>query len=220
MKYQFIFSLLLVHQFLFGQTNPEVNLTDYIKEVQIWTKEQNNMSHTLWLPTSYWDLALKDNPSIPKQTVTQLKNTFKDYIFLCALDVTINSDGSFSFTSESDLRKSLYLQDSSGTKYYPLNSADISSDAKEFSKMLTPMFSQMLGQFGSGMYFYFFKVKDKKGNNLIDEFKTHDFNIYHSNKSFNYNLPLVALLPPKVCPIDQEEMKGNWLYCPFHGSKL
>ena len=65
MKYQFIFSLLLVHQLLFGQTNPEVNLTDYIKEVQIWTKEQNNMSHTLWLPTSYWDLALKDNPSIP-----------------------------------------------------------------------------------------------------------------------------------------------------------
>jgi len=212
--------VLLTQHILIAQQKTEVSITDYIKEIQIWNKEQNNMSFTFWIPTSYWEIALKDNPSITKGTVNQIKMAFKDYIFLCVLDFEMNTNGSLSFTSEPDLRKSLFLQDSSGTKYYPLKPHEISSEAKELSATLSPMFSQMLGQFGSGMYLYFFEVKDKKGNNLIDEYKTRDFSVHHSNKSFNFNLPLVTLLPPKICPVDQEEMKGNWQYCPYHGTKL
>ena len=82
------------------------------------------------------------------------------------------------------------------------------------------MFSQMLGKMGEGMHFYFFNIKDKDGKNIIDEYKKGKFSVLHSNKEFEYQLPLVTLLPSKKCPIDNAEMKGNWNYCPFHGVEL
>lgn len=78
----------------------------------------------------------------------------------------------------------------------------------------------MLGQMGDGMHFYLFKVQDENGNPTIDEYKEGSFTVKHSDKEFNYTLPLVALMPSKICTVDQAEMKGNWKYCPFHGNLL
>lgn len=217
--------LLMVITFLIGfssfcQENIKVDVVDYIKEVQIWKKQGNNMSFTFWIPTSYWEIALKDSPSVPPGYVNYISSLFQDYVFICALDLEINTNATMTYTLEQDLRNSISIVDGIGMEYFPLENDQITEEVFLMSETLSPMFAQMLGQMGEGMHFYFFEIKDKQGNNIIDEYTKGEFTVKHSNHDFKFQLPLVCLLPPKTCPKDGAEMKGNWNYCPYHGVKL
>jgi len=217
--------LLMVITFLIGfssfcQENIKVDVVDYIKEVQIWKKQGNNMSFTFWIPTSYWEIALKDSPSVSPGYVNYISSLFQDYVFICALDLEINTNATMTYTLEQDLRNSISIVDGNGMDYFPLENDQITEEVFLMSESLSPMFAQMLGQMGEGMHFYFFEIKDKQGNNIIDEYTKGEFTVKHSNHDFKFQLPLVCLLPPKTCPKDGAEMKGNWNYCPFHGEKL
>lgn len=118
------------------------------------------------------------------------------------------------------MRNNIRVIDRKGKKHYALAEADLSSELALMLINIQPMFAKMFGQMGNGMHFYAFEVKDKKGNNLIDETKEGEFIVAHSNTIFKWRLPLVSLLKSKVCSEDNEEMKGNWKFCPFHGVKL
>ncbi len=220
LKTLFISVILCITVSAASQETENVNLIEYIKEVQKWNKQSNEMTLSFWIPNGYWELALKDNPQITQAVINQIKDAFKDYVFVCALDLDINNNGTMSYTPESDLRKTIFIKDNTNKQYDPLDKEEISSDALSLSEAIKPMFAQMLGQMGAGMHFYFFKITDEKGNPTINEYKKGEFTICHSGREFKYNLPLVTLLPPKVCPIDNASMKGNWDYCPFHGVKL
>jgi len=204
----------------FGQDVSNVNLIDYVREIQIWEKEGTKMSFTFWIPKSYWKIALRDNPQIPVETIQKITSTFEEYVFVCGLDLKMNLDGTMSFTEEANLRNSISLEDSNGTTYVPLSNDQVSIDALEMAESLKPMFKQMLGQMGAGMHFYFFKITDADSNNSIDAYKEGNFTIKHSNKQFKYVLPLTTLMPSKKCSVDNATMKGNWKYCPMHGTSL
>ena len=47
-----------------------------------------------------------------------------------------------------------------------------------------------------------------------------NFKVDIANESFVWKLPLVSLMEEKICPVDQQKMEGNWIFCPFHGEKL
>ena len=220
MRFLFLFIVLLFGEISFAQETSKVKLTDYIREIQIWEKEENHMTLSFWIPKSYWKIALEENPQVPKETVDQLISTFENYIFVCGLDLEINLDATMSFTDEATLRNSMSIEDSDGNIYLPLTNEQISVDAQQMAEAMKPMFAKMLGQMGEGMHFYFFEVKDEQNNDIIDEYQEGNFTIKHSNREFAYSLPLVTLMPAKKCPVDNAEMKGNWIYCPFHGKSL
>jgi hypothetical protein len=220
MRLLFISMALLSSVAAFSQENYQINLTEYVREIQNWEKHKNNMSLTFWIPTSYWEVALKDSPDISQEIINLITSAFKDYVFVCALDLNIDNDGIMSFTDEQELRSTISVEDSLGNVSFPLEKSQISADASTYSELFEPMFAQYLGQLGAGIHTYFFEMKDEQGENIIDEYKAGEFTINHSNKKFHFQLPLVTLLPPKICPIDSVEMKGNWNYCPFHGVKL
>lgn len=178
------------------------------------------MALAFWIPTSYWKLATEGNAQIPEETVAQIVSAFDDYILVCGLDVEIHTNGTASFTDEALLRKSISLEDGEGKVYLPLEGGELSSEALGFLEPMKPTFRQMLGQVGEGMHFYFFKVQDENGKTIIDEYQEGTFTVKHSDREFTYRLPLVSLMPAKICPVDQAEMKGNWKYCPFHGVPL
>lgn len=204
----------------FSQTNQNVDFTEFIKEVQKWDKQEDAMSMTFWIPNTYWRMALADNPKIDEELVEHIESMFENYIFVCIADIEITSYGTMNYSVEKVLRKSLSLVDSLGNKYLPLADKQLDPELVEIIEGIRPMFAQMFGQMGEGMNFYLFEVKDRNGKNIIDENEVNTFTIKHSDKSFEYNLPLVSLMAPKACPVDSEEMKGNWNYCPIHGVKL
>jgi hypothetical protein len=204
----------------YSQSSKKVDLTEYIREIQIWDKQGNNMSLAFWIPLSYWRIALEDSPQVKPEQITQIEKAFEDYILVCALDLDINIGGTMTFTKEQDLRKSISILDSLGNIHIPLTNEQLSPVALFFSESIRPMFAKMLGQMGQGMNFYFFKIKDQYGANIFNEYQKGRFTIRHSNREFKYLLPLVTLMPPKKCPIDSVKMKGNWIFCPIHGVKL
>lgn len=204
----------------FCQTTPKVDVTEFLKEVQKWDKQDDQMAWTFWIPNSYWRIALTDRPNIDGELISSIESMFEDYIFVCVANVDITTIGKLTYPDEKGLRKSLSLVDSLGNKYLPLADKQLDPEMVELIESIRPMFAQMFGQFGEGINFYLFEVKDKDGKNIIDEHEVNTFTIKHSDKSFEFNLPIVSLMAPKACPIDSEEMKGNWNYCPIHGVKL
>ena len=219
-QYAILLLILVFSAPAIGQEAHKVPLTEYIREIQIWKKDGENMTLSFWLPRSYWRIALADNPAIPEDMVHLILETLDDYIFVCALDVDIHLDGSITFASEETIRNSITVKINEGVPQQPIPENQLDISVRSISETMKPMFENMMGQFGAGMRFYFFENKDENGALLVDEYKEGEFMIYHSNKEFEYALPLTTLLPPKNCPVDNAAMKGNWSYCPFHGNTL
>jgi hypothetical protein len=209
--------LVVLSKFVSGQINDKVVLTDFIRETQQWNRKDGRMTMAWWVPNEYWRIALKDNKQISKETIDRIENLFEEYVMVGVCDLKINADATMDFTEESKMRKDILLIDKDGAKYHALSKDDVNSETLELMESIKPMLTQLLGQFGNGLSFFFFSVKDK---DLIVATQQGEFKVIHSKTEFKWKLPLVSLLPPKHCPIDNEEMKGNWLYCPVHGKEL
>ena len=205
---------------LYSQKISKVDQTELIRELQKWNKTNDNMSFSFWIPNSYWRVVLSENKQVPKEFIDKIESVFKNYILLIVGDLKIELDGTMTYTEESFLRKSISITDKLGENHYPLSSNQITPDTNDFVNYIKPMFAQMLGQMGKGMHIYLFDIKNQKNENIINELETGEFIVKHSEKEFKWNLPLVSLLETKYCPIDKEEMKGNWNFCPIHGIKL
>jgi hypothetical protein len=204
----------------FCQSTKKVELSEYVNEIQKWSKDENKLALTFWIPSSYWSIALQDNPEVNPEMIQQIEMAFQDYVIIIALDMEMNLGSSMVFRKEPEMRKSISIIDYQGNKHFPLKEYELGESALMFKDAIKPMFAQMLGKMGQGMNFYFFKVQDKENNNLINEFEKGKFTVRHSDKEFEYLLPLSTLLPKKKCPVDNVEMNGSWNYCPKHGAKL
>ena len=211
---------LLLSLNIFGQESAKVDQIELIKDLQIWNKEDGKMKFSFWIPNGYWRIALEGNPQVTEETITKIESLFQDYILVFMADIKIHTGGTMSYTDKKDLKKGVSLVDENGKTYLPLSDKETSSETLTILKGMSPMFAKMLGQMGEGMHFFLFKVKDKKNENIINEYQEGYFIVKHSNKEFKWTLPLPSLLPNKYCPIDNQEMKGSWSFCPFHGEKL
>ncbi|HCS21775.1 MAG TPA: hypothetical protein DIW47_14660 [Bacteroidetes bacterium] len=198
---------------------PQIDLAAFVRQTQIMKNSGNHIKLTWWIPTDYWEIALKDNPDVSPSQVSAIVSALEDYVLVCAANLESDGSGSLKKTSEADLRKGLSLLDENGKKYLPLEEDDIDAGALAIAGSVKPMFSKMLGDVGKGMHLYFFKVQSG-GKNLIHAGEKGNFTIVHSETEFKWELPLPILMPAKICPVDQAEMQGNWNYCPIHGNKL
>ncbi|MVO07574.1 hypothetical protein GOQ30_00180 [Flavobacterium sp. TP390] len=220
MKATILALLLVTIGQVYGQSARKVNYTDYVRDVQKWDKNENNMALSFWIPTSFWKVIFQDNEQFTPGAINQIQTVFDDFVIICALNMDVKFNGAISYTSDDDLKKEISIIDSNGIIYTPLQKEELSSEVLSFLNRIRPTFSNMMGKMGEGMHFYVFEVKDKKGLNLINEYQKGEFTVKHSNREFKYELPLVSLLPTKECSVDHAEMKGNWNFCPIHGVKL
>jgi hypothetical protein len=221
MRRIFTFLWLLLRASVFGQIHKEdVNLTDFIREIEQWKKENNRIQFVAWMPADYWEIAGSQSSNVPPKTINQMKEAMKDLVLVYVLDMRSNGDGTMEFKSNDEIKNDLALLDSGSLKYYPLAEKNISQRALRIGDQLRPFFAQNMGKMGQGLNIFYFQVKDNKGQNLINPRLKNSFSIREGGKQFSWVLPLVSLMPPKFCPVDKEKMKGNWNYCPIHGVKL
>ena len=221
MRRIFTFLWLLLGASVFGQIQKEdINLTDFIREIEQWKKENDRIQFVAWLPVDYWEIVGSQTNNVSTQTISQMKTAMKDFVLVYVLDMRINRDGTMEFKSADEIKNDLAFIDSANLKYYPLPEQKISQNALKIGVQLKPFFAQNMGKMGQGLNIFYFQVKDNKGQNLINPRLKNSFSIREGGKQFSWMLPLVSLMPPKFCPVDKEKMKGNWNYCPIHGVKL
>ena len=213
----FAFVLFLAYNL---KAQSDYNIKEYMEDMQRWERDNDVMSLSLWMPNGYWRVALEEYAAIPDEVIDLVETTLEDYVFICAADITVSLGGAMTARGEEALRNDIKIIDANGKEYVPLSQSEISDQTMLFVDQFRPTLVQMLGQFGEGLQIFLFQIKDEEGHNLISEVKEGRFSVVHSGHEFIYDLPLPSFLPPKTCPIDKEKMRGNWTYCPFHGTEL
>lgn len=86
--------------------------------------------------------------------------------------------------------------------------------------MIKPLLASAVGPLGQNLHFYLFPMTNREGLPILEAKKEGGFSLDFGGESFKWNLPIGALLPPKICPVDGEELNGGWKYCPWHGQQL
>lgn len=219
MKYTLTFlSILLTMATTYGQKLKPTSTNDFMMECMKTNGEDVNKQMALWIPYNFWEIIggqMKASPEFVQNIITRMK----DYTMFCIVDYTTSSAG-ISFKSDEEIRKTIKLVDSSKTILKPLDDKEISTDAKELIRHLEPMMAKMLGQFGGGMKIFLFKAKKANGEPVINVSTKNKFTLSWNSTDLSWKLPFSSVLPPKRCPVDNEQMKGNWNFCPEHGTPL
>jgi hypothetical protein len=201
-----------------AQNLKPTNINDFVIECMKYNGEIPHKQMGLWLPYNFWQI-IGEQMKLSPDAVRDIVNKMKGYMMFAVVDYTI-SGTQYTFKSEDEIRKSIKLYDSSKNIYLPINTENISPDATRMLSYFQPTLAKLLGQFGEGMHVFLFEAKQIDGKPAIDITKVYHFSLSWEQANLKWTLPFASILPPKYCPVDNEQMKGNWYYCPFHGAKL
>ena len=192
-----------------------------VNEIQQMKQTANNFKLIWWIPTEYWRIAIQDN-NLPasQEQIDYFESLLNDYTIIVAGDYSLASENGNITFKVNDFKNNFHLSGLQGEKLNVLKDSEINDRVLMIiDNTLKPLFAQMLGKTGDGVEFFIYN-NVKNGKRIIDPTKPGVFKVELSNETFQWKLPLVSLMKEKKCPVDQEKMEGNWMYCPIHGEKL
>ena len=201
-----------------AQNTRPSSTNDLVMECMKTNGEGASKQMSIWYPYNFWQIIgdqMKSSPEFTRHIVTEMK----DYMMFSVVDYTIGSSG-LTFKTDVEIRQSLKLIDSSNTVLTPLRDDEISAEAKTLLQNLQPIMAQILGQLGAGMRIYLFKAKKVNGQPSVNVSTKNAFTLSWDTTRLTWKTPFASMLAPKFCPVDKEQMKGTWNYCPMHGVKL
>jgi hypothetical protein len=198
----------------------DIDFSKLMKDITVTKAGTAEMECSIWMPTIYWKIVARDNPSMPADAVEQIISIVDDYVIICFVKAKMNEKTlSFVPMQESAIRKKLVLE-FNDKAYKPLYYNELPDEVQRIKDILEPTFAKMLGEFGNGLNVFFFEVKDEEGNNLIDPQQKGAFSLKFDDTFMTFNLPLPSLCEDKICTTDSVLFPGNYIYCPFHGTEL
>lgn len=187
-----------------------------LEEIQYTRQSQGNLKLVWWIPADYWELAIGENGGATPEQIAYIKDLLEEYTIIIAGDYTINGTD----FKVNKLNNGVTLYGLQGEKVPLLKDSQIDGKvAIIINEVLKPLFTEMAGKMGSGMSFFVYNNK-KDGKIMIDPRKAGEFKVEVNKDVFTWQLPLVSLLSDKTCPVNQEKLPGNYVYCPIHGNKL
>ena len=198
----------------------QVDVNSLTSETQKMAPEVDKMTMVWWVPNEFWQASLSQDPTITKTQVEQFIKILSPYSLFVVVDGKIGAYGGVTYKTEQAIRDSIQLIDSQGAVYRPLARESIDAETASLLSVMKPVLSNMMGQLGQNMNFVLFPAKDKAGQPLLSPRREGSFTIKLSEHTFKWRLPLGSLLPPKICPVDGEQLNGAWKYCPWHGKEL
>lgn len=202
-----------------AQTN-KVNIDALTSETQKTSPDADKMTLVWWIPEEYWQASLGQDATVSVEQLAEFIKVLRPYNVFVVADGRIGAFGGVTYKPEGEIRKSIQLVDREGNKYSPVSEEKVDADTKNFLSIMRPVLANMLGPMGQNMHFYLFPAMNKEGKPIMEAKKEGGFTLKMGRSNFQWKLPLGSILPPKVCPIDGEELNGAWKYCPWHGETL
>ena len=202
-----------------AQTN-QIDLNALTVETQRTLPDADRITLVWWVPEEFWQVTLAQEPTVTKTQVDAFVNTLSPYTLLVVVDGKIGAGAKVTYKSEETIRNTIKLIDNQGTIYLPLSKEKVDASIKSLLSIMKPVLSNTMGQMGENMNFIIFSSKSQTGQKIVDPRREGSFSISLGENKFVWRLPLGALLPAKVCPVDGERLNGAWKFCPWHGEKL
>lgn len=201
---------------------PALDLQALVKETEQVDMQRHKTGMFWWVPYEFWE-AVGQQQGLDSDQVAKVFQPFKNYnVFIIAVGTM--EIGQATWADESEIKKNIVLRDQHGNIYKPL--LEPPEELRPVVEMMHPVFKSVMGNFGEGMQFVVFPLKDKAGNVFADARKNSEMSLDVAGlmgaptSTYTWKFPLTALSPPKYCPVGKEKVEANWKYCPWHGNKL
>lgn len=195
-----------------------VVLDDLMTETQFSSDNPDKMEMIWYMPSSFWEISMLQDPSMSEKDVQDMVDLTKGYELIAVVQGNIGTFGGITYEPLDKIRSEIEVT-YSGEKLQLLETTSYSPDLNSFLSMMKPMLVNMFGPMGENMHFMVFNSEDKDllPINLTSD---NDFKISIEGFSKDLDLPLSSLLMEKKCPVDSKLHSGKWDYCPYHGKKL
>lgn len=190
-----------------------------VADTQRLVQEPSSVLMVWWIPTEFWDFALKDNPSITPEIRKQFETVLGSYVVFAVVAADVGPMGGMTPRPRDRIEAETQLI-VDGKPVAPLKADEISPDARNFVAMMKPMMANTLGQFGQGMEFMLYPNPVREGGPRIEATREGRFSYSAFGHSFDWRLPIGSLLPPRVDPATGEKFPGDYKFNPYTGGKL
>lgn len=216
--------VLIVHLFLTVSftlaKGTDFRASDLVEDTQIISDKEDEMTIVWWLPEEFWREVFDNSASHTKEEVDKIMEVLGSYLIVITVDGSMGPFGGIKYKTKDEITRTMKIYDADGKSYSPIKEERIDPDMKNFLMSIKPMFVNMLGPLGENMNFIVFPSKNRKGKRIADPYSDGVFAISLDKRKYNFDLPVASLLPKKVCPICNKELKGTYKYCPWDGAQL
>ena len=171
-----------------------------------------------WLPIEYFQ-AMGQEPA-DEMSFRDLEEALSPYTLVAVQWGRLLPSGHITWIDSSRLRKGVALVDADGKEYRPYPDEDVSDVARSVVEGMKQAFTAADPEGGPNLYFFFFPANTVSGRRIADPRQEGSFSIRMEKVTYEWRLPLGSFLPPRKCPVDGEQMPGNWRFCPWHGKEL
>jgi hypothetical protein len=212
---QIIFVLVIAFLSLSARS---ADLQKVIQDTQRMAQEPSRVTLVWWIPTEFWDLALKNNPQATVEARAQFTKAMSDYLVFAVVSADMGPLGGMSPKDRAAIEANTTLL-VGGNVIAPLTKDTMSADALNFVTIMKPLMANMLGQVGQGMEFLVYP-NPPKGAEKISAVKPGSFSYTAFGHRYDWSLPIGSLLPPKIDEKTKQIFPGDYLFNPYTGEKL
>ena len=198
----------------------QIDLSTLIPQIQKYDARSDSLNMAMWYPEQFWRAVISEDTSMPQSDIEEALDVFRPYVVVAVLAGELGPFGAPHFKPKADVLANTRLIDEEGTVYEPLTSSALDLDMQSFLAVFEPMMTQSFGPMGDAMVLVVFPARRSDRAVIADATREGRFQVTVGDSEFQWRLPLGAVLPPKTCPADGEEMSGAWRYCPWHGVEL
>jgi hypothetical protein len=215
MRKRIVFIVLLYANTAIAQYFPP-NASALTDELQKLSTQRQKMQLVWWLPFQYW---LTVMPPEQRDTVAITLAPLQKYTLIGVADGEIGDFGVMRYRTRSEILKNIKIQTATDS-YSPLPEDFVDAETKSILTNIKPILTNILGELGTNFHFILFQGKDAAEVPLVIPTEKGSLSVSLTDQVFQWETPLASLVPPKICPKDNAEMKGNWNFCPIHGDSL
>jgi len=185
------------------------------------TDQVNSDTFVWWFPRQWWQVNLKLYPVVYAQDLPAMLKLLEPYNMIFAVRYQQTGQyGAVTYKDRGAIRKILRLEDAQGNIYKPLDDEQVNLEVRNLLNNLRPKLAEKAVSLGQDMYFFVFPGKNPAGEEYAQAKKPGKFSVYLGDEEFNWKLPLSAFFPPKKCPLCKRQLKSDYQYCPYDGTKL
>lgn len=201
-------------------TSPDgVDQSALMHDLTLTRNADGRMTMAMWLPDEFWKAAFRQSGKLTDSAIADYVAVLHPYILVAVLDAQQGLT-TLRYTDADTLMDEVTIEDSRGATYKPLAPDGVSEEMRNFTQLMKPFMTNIMGAMGQHLEFLMFPSADAAGHSIADPRADGSLTVHLTNMVLRYRLPLGSILPPAQDPKTGESFPGSYHFNPYTGGKL
>lgn len=183
--------------------------------------KQGHIVNFWWLPVEYWVAAAREMKKSDAE-IDRIRELFKNYTLLGALDVQLDPGGTVDALSTAEIVRRIEIE-VNGSTFEVLKQVD--PKLQQYTPDLSYVLQASLSRLGTSLRLLPLPNVDSDGNSILRGDQKGLIKVRYKARAGEEPLelwwhgPLTDVVGSKTCPGSGEPMEASWEYCPWNGRK-